>query len=54
MGNETSILKKCNLAGKPKYSTLEWSLYDATHENQSFSVFVFNENNYCYDFTVII
>lgn len=51
MGNETSILKKCNVSCKPRFTTTEWSLFDAEHENQSFSAFIFNNNDFCNDFT---
>ena len=54
MGNETSILKKCNVSCKPRFTTTEWSLFDAEHENQSFSAFIFNNNDFCNDFTVSI
>ncbi|KAH9423483.1 Protein-associating with the carboxyl-terminal domain of ezrin [Dermatophagoides pteronyssinus] len=50
MGNETSILKKCNVSCKSEFQTKQWSLFDAKHENQSFSVFIFQNNDYCYDF----
>ncbi|XP_075677649.1 protein-associating with the carboxyl-terminal domain of ezrin [Dermatophagoides pteronyssinus] len=50
MGNETSILKKCNVSCKSEFQTKQWSLFDAKHENQSFSVFIIQNNDYCYDF----
>lgn len=54
MGNETSILKKCNVSCKSEFQTKQWSLFDAKHENQSFSVFIIQNNDYCYDFMVSV
>ncbi|OTF72617.1 Protein kinase-like protein [Euroglyphus maynei] len=54
MGNETSLLKKCNISSKPRFTTTQWSLFDAEHESQSFSAFIFSNYDYCNDFTVSI
>src|SRR5699024_3544017 len=52
MGNETSLIRKCTISSKPRHTTSEWSLFDASYESQSFSVFVFTDDQYLNDITV--
>ena len=52
MGNESSLIKKCQISSKARHVTPEWSLYDANHTNQRYSLMVFNEDVYFNDITV--
>ncbi|KPM07273.1 Protein kinase-like protein 15 [Sarcoptes scabiei] len=47
MGNETSLIKKCTIDQKSRFQTSEWTLFDAHHENQTYSVFVLSEKLSC-------
>lgn len=52
MGNEASLIKKCTVAPKPRHSTTEWSLYDASYASQQYSLFIFSDDRYFNDITV--
>lgn len=51
MGNEASLIKKCTVAPKPRHSTTEWSLYDASYASQQYSLFIFSDDRYFNDIT---
>ncbi|KAI2809904.1 Protein-associating with the carboxyl-terminal domain of ezrin [Blomia tropicalis] len=51
MGNDASLIKKCTIAPKPRYTTGEWSQFDATHGSTQYSLFVFNEEQHFNDIT---